>query len=65
MRINDLAKRFPDLAGSLDAVIDRLVGLSALISRHVYHPQFRGSFSIKTVLLMRIAISEYQLQTRI
>jgi hypothetical protein len=49
-RIKALKTAYPDLAGSLDAILDRLVDLLAYVSDFVYHPEFRGSFSIKTVL---------------
>jgi len=49
-RIKGLAKLYPDLAGALNAIIDRLVDLLIIIKDHVYHPKFRGSYSIKKVL---------------
>jgi predicted RecB family nuclease len=49
-RIKNLQAMFPDLAGSLQLILDRLVDLNAIVSSHVYHPGFRGSFSIKKVL---------------
>jgi hypothetical protein len=49
-RVRALKEGYPDLAGPLDAILDRLVDLLAYVSDFVYHPQFRGSFSIKAVL---------------
>jgi hypothetical protein len=49
-RIADLKKRFSDLAPQLQRILDRLVDLMPIVQDHVYHPEFRGSFSIKTVL---------------
>jgi hypothetical protein len=49
-RIKQLAQLFPDLAEPLEAILDRLVDLLAIITNHVYHPEFHGSFSIKKVL---------------
>lgn len=49
-RIAALRDSFPDLAVRLQRVLDRLVDLYPLIANNVYYPEFRGSFSIKTVL---------------
>jgi hypothetical protein len=49
--IRSLAEEFPDLAPRLLPLVeDRMVDLLELIRRHYYHPEFRGSFSIKDVL---------------
>jgi hypothetical protein len=45
-----LADLFPDLAPRLEAVIARLLDLEVVIRRGYYHPEFRGSYSIKRVL---------------
>jgi predicted RecB family nuclease len=44
-----LATLLPDLSGSLFAAIDRMVDLLPIIRRHVTHPEFLGSNSIKVV----------------
>jgi hypothetical protein len=44
------AARFPDLAESLGAIMDRLVDLRPLTERSYYHPQMLGSWSIKSVI---------------
>jgi CRISPR/Cas system-associated exonuclease Cas4 (RecB family) len=49
-RISVLKDLFPDLAVPLQAVLDRIQDLLVVIQDHVYHPDFRGSFSIKKVL---------------
>lgn len=49
-RIAALQERFPDLAPQLQAILDRLVDLLPVVQDNVYHPEFRGSFSIKAVL---------------
>jgi len=47
--LRDLAVVLPDLSGSLLALIDRMVDLLPIIRRHVTHPEFLGSNSIKVV----------------
>ena len=49
-RLKELREAFPRLAGPLDELIARLFDLLPVISSHVYHPDFQGSFSIKSVL---------------
>ena len=48
--INRLTARLPDLADPLRALTDRIVDLLPLVKAHYYHPDMRGSFSIKAVL---------------
>ena len=45
-----LAERFADLAGALQAIIDRLVDLYPVTKQCYYHPDMLGSWSIKAVL---------------
>ena len=40
----------PELAGELDELIDRMIDLAPVVRKHVAHPAFRGSASIKYVL---------------
>lgn len=40
----------PDLEGSLNDIIDRLVNLLPWLQNHYYHPAMKGSWSIKAVL---------------
>jgi hypothetical protein len=49
-RIKALQDAFGDLTELLQAVLDRLINLLPIIQDNVYHPEFRGSFSIKSVL---------------
>ena len=48
--INGLAAMFPDLAGALQALSDRLVDLHPVTRINYYHPDMLGSWSIKAVL---------------
>jgi predicted RecB family nuclease len=48
--LNELALRFPDLEPQLSAVKERLVDLLPLTREHYYHPEMRGSWSIKAIL---------------
>jgi hypothetical protein len=45
-----MADALPALAGPLRSIADRLVDLLPLVRNHVYHPDFGGSFSLKSVL---------------
>ncbi len=48
--IKDLARRFPDLADPLRALNARLVDLHPVLRRHYYHPDMRGSWSLKKII---------------
>jgi len=48
--LNELGARFPELAPSLSALVERLVDLHPLAKKHYYHPEMRGSWSIKAIL---------------
>lgn len=48
--IEDLAEYFPELQSDLLLIIDRFKDLHAIIKKHFYHPEFHGSFSLKSVL---------------
>jgi hypothetical protein len=48
--LQSLAARLPDLAVRLNAVQGRLVDLLPLVQAHYYHPDMRGSWSLKSVL---------------
>lgn len=49
--LNGLAKLFPDKAGNIQKVIDRVVDLGEPFrGRAIVHPEFGGSWSIKKVL---------------
>jgi len=45
-----LAESFPSLSRELKAVIRRLWDLYQVVKEHYYHPEFEGSYSIKSVL---------------
>lgn len=48
--ISSLAELFPDLRAPLASCITRLVDALPLVRAHYYHPQMKGSYSIKSVL---------------
>jgi len=56
-RIKSLRNRFPDLNSPLEAIRNRLVDLLGIIRANVYHPEFRGSFSVKFVLPALVNLS--------
>jgi Domain of unknown function(DUF2779) len=49
-RIRELAARFPELAKSLNSIIERVVDLLPVAKNRYYHPSQQGSWSIKAVL---------------
>jgi hypothetical protein len=49
-RLKELQEALPDLEEPLQALRKRLVDLLEIVRKHVYHPDFLGSFSIKSVL---------------
>jgi hypothetical protein len=48
--LEDLAAAAPELAAELQAIASRIHDLLPIVRDHVYHPDFLGSFSLKTVL---------------
>lgn len=48
--LNSLAKAVPERAEEIAAILARLFDLHRVVKNTVYHPEFRGSFSIKSVL---------------
>jgi hypothetical protein len=48
--IKQLAEIFPEHEGRLLALCDRLFDLLKLLRKNYYHPEFHGSYSIKSVL---------------
>jgi len=49
-RLEELASALPDLEAPLMQIHGRVVDLEPIVTQHVYHPEFRGSFSLKVVL---------------
>jgi hypothetical protein len=49
-QIKNLAAHLPELAEPLNALAAKLWDLNPVIANHVYHPGFRGSFSLKHIL---------------
>ncbi len=49
-RIRELVAAVPDLARPLEELLGKLVDLLPVVRNNVYHPEFRGSFSLKYVL---------------
>ena len=49
-RINELCKLFPDLQKPLKEIEDRIFDLLKLSRDHYYHPDMKGSWSIKKLL---------------
>ena len=49
-RLAELAKEYPGKGADLSAVISRVVDLLPVTRDHYYHPDMRGSWSIKAVL---------------
>lgn len=48
--LRELAESLPQYSDQLGATLDRFKDLHALIKTYVYHPEFHGSFSLKSVL---------------
>lgn len=48
--LESLAEAFPSFRDRIERVLARLWDLLPVIQAHYYHPDFRGSFSIKSVL---------------
>lgn len=48
--LNELGERYPDLAPALAALVERIVDLHLIAKAHYYHPEMRGSWSLKAIL---------------
>jgi hypothetical protein len=48
--LDTIAVGAPELSEELGVISDRLVDLLPVVRNHIYHPDFRGSFSLKRVL---------------
>ncbi len=49
-RIRDLQRAVPDLVAELEALEAKLIDLYPVVKNCVYHPDFKGSFSLKRIL---------------
>jgi predicted RecB family nuclease len=49
-RIRDLQRAVPELTKGLEALEAKLIDLHPVVKNCVYHPDFRGSFSLKRIL---------------
>lgn len=49
-RLSDLASWLPEFSGRINRIQRRFWDLLPIIRDHVYHPAFRGSYSLKSVL---------------
>jgi hypothetical protein len=58
--INDLARRFTDLAPALSALVDRLEDMLPVAKNNYYHPAMLGSWSIKAILPTVAADMKYE-----
>jgi len=60
-RIRELATAFPSLSIDLQRLLEsRVVDLLQLVRKHCYHPEFHGSFSIKSVLPALVPDLDYK-----
>ena len=48
-QLKNIAAAYPSLAPGLEQVMHRFVDLLPIVRKHVYHPDFHGSFSIKSL----------------
>lgn len=58
--LRSLAAALPDRAGELRAIEARLLDLLPVVKNGYYHPEFRGSFSIKNVLPVLVQGAGYR-----
>ena len=57
--LHHLAAAVPGLARPLEAIAGKLVDLHPVVKRHVAHPGFRGSFSLKSILPVLVEDMSY------
>jgi len=57
--VQGLAEAVPELAGPLLQLHGRIVDLEPVVYNHVYHSDFRGSFSLKVVLPTLVPDTSY------
>jgi CRISPR/Cas system-associated exonuclease Cas4 (RecB family) len=59
-RIKSMIEWFPDLANDLELILDRIVDLHEIVRDNFYHPDFRGSTSIKRTLPVLVPGMSYE-----
>jgi Domain of unknown function(DUF2779) len=59
-RLGDLAQWMPEYAGRIANIRARLWDLWPFVKKHLYHPEFQGSFSLKAVLSALVPGSGYE-----
>jgi predicted RecB family nuclease len=59
-RLSDLTKWMPEYAPKIAKIQARLWDLWPFVKKHLYHPEFQGSFSLKTVLSALVPGSGYE-----
>jgi CRISPR/Cas system-associated exonuclease Cas4 (RecB family) len=57
--VNNLAGIYPDLAGELSALVERMVDLEVIINKNFYHHGFHGRTSIKVTLPVLVPEMSY------
>ena len=58
--LKDLTEQFSRYAEELEALQKRFVDLCAIIKEHFYHPEFNGSFSLKSTLPVIVPEMDYK-----
>ncbi|MGA8733624.1 MAG: DUF2779 domain-containing protein [Terriglobales bacterium] len=59
-RLSDLAAWLPEFADRINAIQARLFDLLPVVREHTYHPEYAGSYSIKSVLPALVPEMSYQ-----
>lgn len=59
-RTTELADALPHHADALTALAERYVDLLGVVRKHYYHPEFHGSYSLKSVLPVLVPILTYE-----
>jgi len=59
-RLRELADWLPEYCGRIGKIQERMWDLLPFVRRHVYHPQFNGSYSIKAVLPALVSDMTYE-----
>ncbi len=57
--LKNLGNLFSDLQPQLQAISDRIIDLKEILKHGYYHPEFHGSYSIKTVLPVLVPEMKY------